>query len=70
MYFNADKTFGLSVPVHGELDWKVLSPENPIEYSAALDFLALGNGRGQYAVKSFRKPAKKSFETAGEKVAK
>lgn len=55
------------MPVHGELDWKVLSPENPIEYSAALDFLALGNGRGQYAVRAFKKSVKKSFETAGEK---
>ncbi|MFB0965712.1 MAG: hypothetical protein QMC36_08775 [Patescibacteria group bacterium] len=51
VYFNCDKTYGLSKPVQGELDWKVLSPDNPTEYLSALDFLALGNGKGPYAPK-------------------
>ncbi|MFZ3233233.1 MAG: hypothetical protein WA194_07070 [Patescibacteria group bacterium] len=51
VYFNCDKTYGLSKPVQGELDWKALSPDNPTEYLSALDFLALGNGKGPYAPK-------------------
>lgn len=65
LYFNVDATYGLSKPVHGELDWKVLSPDHPSDYRAALDFLALGNGKGPYAPKTVKRTPKKEYRTAG-----
>lgn len=38
MYFNRDKTDGLSNPIVGELDWSVLSLRLDKEYSSVLDF--------------------------------